>query len=141
MTPHHPWRAFAGMTDWTLRWEQLPGDLMGLTDWSTRTVTLTTGLSEAERRCTIAHETRHIERGPFPRHLEAAEEAEVDRLTARLLLPDVRRLGAVMAAAPDVAAAASELWVDELVLEARLRALHPSERGWLRQHLARRGKP
>lgn len=139
-TDHHPWRAFADLTDWTLRWEQLPGDLMGLTDWSRRTVTLTTGLTQAERRCTIAHETRHIERGPFPRHLEAVEEAEVDRLTARLLLPDVQQVGEALAAAPDLGAAASRLWVDELVLEARLRALHPAERGFLRRHLRERGE-
>lgn len=133
---HHPWREFSRLTDWTLRWAELPDDMWGVTDFTTQTVTLTLGLSQAERRCTIAHETQHILRGPVPEQLVLREEVEVDRNAARLLLPDLTLIGDALAAAPDVQTAAAELWVDEIILKARLRALHPAERGWLRRRLA-----
>ena len=53
---------------WSLRWAELPQGVMGLTCHWTRTVTLALGISQAERRCTIAHETEHIVRGPVPPH-------------------------------------------------------------------------
>src|SRR3954454_309979 len=90
---HDPWRRFAGLTDWTLRWGELPPGVMGLTCHRTRTVTLALGMSQAERRCTIAHETQHILRGPVPAAATAVEEQLIDRAVASLLLPDLRSVG------------------------------------------------
>lgn len=132
---HHPWRAFRDLVDWTLEWAHLPPGVWGVTDFESRTVTLRHGLSQAERRCTIAHETQHILRGPCHSTMEAWEEATVDRHAARLLLPDVRAVGEALAWASCLDEAADELWVDTLILEARLRALHPAERAYLRQRL------
>lgn len=133
---HHPWRAFRELTDWTLRWARLPDGIWGETCWATQTVTLTLGMNQAERRCTIAHETQHVLRGPVPVVHQVREEGVVDRNVARLLLPDVRAIGEALAWAPHLREAADELWVDEIILETRLRFLHPSERAYLKRRLA-----
>src|SRR5919206_37845 len=86
---HDPWRRFGELTDWSLRWAELPAGVMGSTCHVTRTVTLAVGMSQAERRCTIAHETEHIERGPVPPHESRREELRIDLKVARLLIPDV----------------------------------------------------
>lgn len=132
---HHPWRAFRELVDWTLHWAHLPEGIWGITDFERRTVTLTHGMSQAERRSTIAHETQHILRGPFLACYQAREEVEVDRAAARALLPDVRAVGEALAWARNIDEAADELWVDSLTLETRLAHLHPSERAYLQRRL------
>lgn len=134
---HHPWRVFRSLVGWRLHWSHdLPEDQMGEVDFNAQTVTLAHGLTQAERRCTIAHETQHIIRGPVLEHLQDREEIAADRLAARLLMPDVRVIGEAMAWAHNLSEAADELWVDEPMLRARLGGLHPSERGYLRSRLA-----
>jgi hypothetical protein len=134
---HHPWRRFRELVDWTLRWERLPDGIFGETCFATKTVTLTTGLDQAQRRCTIAHETQHILRGLPPTGMEGWEEELVDRNVARLLLPDIETIGDALAWADwRVREAADELWVDRFILESRLRHLHPSEKGYLRRRHA-----
>lgn len=135
---HHPWRVFRDLAEWTLRWAYLPDGSWGETCFDSRTVTISPGLNQAERRCTIAHETQHILRGPAPVSLVDYEERVVDRNVARLLLPDLQAIGDALAWAcwHDVHAAADELWVDEFVLQTRLDHLHPSERGFLRRRFA-----
>jgi hypothetical protein len=132
---HHPWRAFRELAHIRLLWAQLPDGLLGLTDFEAGTVTLAHGMNQAERRCTIAHETQHVLRGPVPAYLRAREEREVDKAAARLLLPDIRELGEALAWAVSVGEAADELWVDEPTLRARLENLHPAERAYLRRRL------
>lgn len=136
MPPHNPWRAFRELTDWTLKWRRLPAGVWAETCFETHTVTMTLGLNQAERRCTIAHETQHILRGPAPEGMEEREEEVVDRIAARLLLPDVRAVGDALAWSPDLYVAASELWVDEFILGSRLRHLHASERAFLKRRLS-----
>lgn len=133
---HHPWGRFRELVDWSLHWAELPDGVWGITDFARKRVTLTLGLDQAERRCTIAHETAHIERGPVPAMLATREEVAVDRHVARLLIPDVRALGEALAWAADLQEAADELWVDVLTLQARLSSLHPSERAYLNRRLA-----
>lgn len=133
---HHPWRRFRELTEWTLRWARLPDNAWGETCFDTRTVTLSPDLNQAERRCTIAHETQHIIRGAAPAGMERWEEEMVDRNVARILLPDVKAVGEALAwADQNLVEAAGELWVDEFILASRLRYLHPSERAYLRQRL------
>jgi hypothetical protein len=118
---HHPWRRFSRLTDWTLLWAQLPVGVLALTCHRTRTVTLTLGLSQAERRCTIAHETEHILRGPVAGHEARREELAIEQHVAGLLLPDAREVAAAVAGTGgDLEAAADELWVDDYVLQTRL---------------------
>lgn len=132
----HPWRRLRELAHVTLIWADLGPHLLGLTDHATATVVLNRGLSQAQRRCTIAHELTHVERGPVPGWLTAREEREVDKVVARQLLPDVEAVGEALAWAHTLVEAADELWVDEPTLRARLEHLHPAERGHLRRRLA-----
>ncbi len=137
---HHPWRRFAELTDWSLRWAELPSGVTGLTCHRTRTVVLALGLSQAERRCTIAHETEHILRGPVEAHAVRREELAIDRRVALLLLPRLRELADAMARTRgDLEATADELWVDDCLLRARLAGLDAAERTYLHGRLAQLG--
>jgi hypothetical protein len=134
---HDPWRRFGELSAWTLRWAELPPGVMGSTCHRTRTVTLALGMSQAERRCTIAHETEHIERGPVAPHETRREELIVDRLVARLLIPDLRELVDALAwARGHLETAADTLWVDDYVLQVRLAALTDAERSYAGRRLA-----
>ncbi|GAB3622548.1 hypothetical protein GCM10027418_06300 [Mariniluteicoccus endophyticus] len=134
---YHPWAEFARHTAWELRFAVLPSGVWGLTCWKTRTVTLHSWLLQAERRCTIAHELLHIERGPLPRDpfLAEREEAIVRREAARRLIGIVELGDALVwayaAGSEDVAGVADELWCDEDTVRARLEHLHPAERAYL----------
>jgi len=109
---------------------------MGRTCHRTKTVTLALGMSQAERRCTIAHETEHIERGPVPPQQAAREELEIDRTVARLLIPSVTHLVDAMTwAAGHLETAADALWVDDYLLAVRLRSLTGSERSYVNRLL------
>ena len=102
---------------------------MGRTCHLTRTVTLALGMSQAERRCTIAHETAHIERGPVAPHQALREEWDIDRTVARLLIPSVDQLVDAMTwAGGHLESAADALWVDDYLLSVRLRSLTGRER-------------
>lgn len=132
---HHPWRAFRKLKHIRLLWRDLPEGVLGVTDHAAGVVTLTTGMLQRERRCTIAHETQHVLRGPVPAWLQPREELAVDAEAARLLLPDIHAVGEALAWAHHLDEAAEELWVDEPTLVARLKTLHPSERHYLKRRL------
>jgi hypothetical protein len=109
---------------------------MGTTCHATRTVTLAIGMSQAERRCTIAHETQHVERGPVPAHEVAREELLIDRLVARLLVPSLPELvDALVWAGGHLETAADALWVDDYLLQVRLGALTAPERAYAGRRL------
>ena len=84
----HPWRRLRDRPDWLLEWDMLPPGLMGSTCHRRRVITLDLRLSQAERRCTIAHELEHVERGPMPSDpiLAAREEESIERAVARRLV-------------------------------------------------------
>ncbi|MCF8609994.1 ImmA/IrrE family metallo-endopeptidase [Gordonia sp. HY285] len=85
-------------------------------------------LSSAERRCTLAHELVHHERGPTPSDsiLLAREEALVERTAARRLIALDQLIDALRWTrhAPEVA---DELWVDVPMLTAFVESLSPDE--------------
>ena len=132
----HPWRRFRDRTDWLLEWALLPPGLLGYTAHHRRAVVLDKRLTQAERRCTIAHELEHVERGPMPSDpiLAAREEESIERAVARRLVT-IRALGDALAWARTLDEAAEELWVDVATLEARLRSLHPAEHAYLNRRL------
>lgn len=137
---HHPWRRFSELSDWTLRWAELPPGVMGLTSHDTKTVTLALGMSQAERRCTIAHETEHILRGPVLPHETTREELLIDRTVARLLMPSLDQVTAAIARADGhLETAADELWVDDYLLQVRLCSLTATERSYVRRRVAEGG--
>lgn len=134
---HHPWRRFRELVDWTLCWVDLPEGQLGRTVFGAKVVFLTTGMLQVERRCTIAHETAHIELGPPAPGLRERQELQVRKITARRMLPDVRCIAdALVWSGGDLHQAADELWVDLATLEDRLRFMtHPAERELLRRRL------
>ena len=134
---HHPWRVFSELTDWRLEWAHLPRGVLGTTCHATRTVTLAEGMDQAERRCTIAHETQHILRGPVPADGRLREELLINRRVARLLMPSVRKVAHALAFHhADIELAAEDLWVDDPLLHIRLSALGPKEREYMNEQLA-----
>lgn len=135
-TNDHPWRRLRGLSDWLVAWCRLPGDLLGLTDHDARVIVLDQGLNQAERRCTLAHELEHVERGPVPADpiLAAREESAIEAAVARRLI-DLHSLGEALAWSRQPVEVAEELWVDELTLRARLDDLQPAERAYLAQRL------
>jgi Zn-dependent peptidase ImmA (M78 family) len=119
--------------DLTIRTAALPDPLMGLWDQRTRTVWLDSRLTPVERRCTLAHELVHAERGDVPcgdPALDARQETRVEREAARRLLP-LARLAEVLRWSPDLREAAAELDVEVGVLELRLASLDDTERAAL----------
>jgi hypothetical protein len=135
----NPWRRLRELgSTWTLKWsDDLDDDAYGFTDHAKKTITLRNGMSFEERRSTIAHEVHHVYRGPVPEHRVMAEELLVDRCAARLLLPSMKDVAdCLMWAHADYEQASAELWVDPLLLEVRLSALHGRERSYLERRLA-----
>lgn len=135
---HHPWRAFKALSHYTLHWAYLPDGILGFTDYTRCAVVLTKDMTQAERRCTIAHEVEHIERGPAHPSHRAWDEREVDKAVARKLI-GIRDLGEALAWTSCEHQIADELWVDVATLRARLAHLHPSERHYLRGRLEHQG--
>lgn len=123
---HHPWRTFRHLVGWTLHWTDLPDGTLAKTDFRARTVTLTTGLTQAERRCTIAHENEHIARGPAPASYEHRDELEVRKATARRMIP-LPALVEAMLWSLDDHEIAHELWVDVATVQDRLHFLTAEE--------------
>ncbi|MCV7210213.1 hypothetical protein H7J75_16250 [Mycolicibacterium canariasense] len=100
--------------------------MWGMTSFPLRKVWLCRRLRQVHRRCTLTHELIHLERGPVPDYLLAAEERIVDELAARRLieLPDLME-GLRWTRDPEELADA--LWVDRSTLNTRMRTLDPVE--------------
>lgn len=136
----NPWRSLRSLADWTLHWTHLPDDLLGITDFETKSITLAEGMTQAQRRCTIAHELEHVHRGPVLEHHREREERRAEAHAARRLLPDPHIIAeALVWSRGDVHEAAEALWVDEPTLRARLdvRHLHPAERAIIVERVSR----
>ena len=123
---HHPWRSLREREDITLHWADLPAPLHAVTDGTT--VWMHDRLLQTERRCAIAHELVHIERGT--RCVDDAEEQRVRNITARRLI-DTGDLVRAVQWANTVEEAADELWVTPAVLIDRLTGLSPVERAMI----------
>lgn len=113
----------------------LPDDLEAVTDG--RRIWMRDDLSQVERRCVLAHELAHLERGQTTCQPDVVERA-VDNHAARFLLPDIHDVAeALVWAGCRLHEAAEDLWVTEETLRARLdpRHLHPAEHAILRDRL------
>lgn len=135
---HHPWQAIGLLPDWRVEFTRdLPPHHLGLTIHAEKRVLIRHGLSEASRRSTICHETGHVLRGPGSSCSSLYEDALVERLAGRLLMPSVRRIGHTLAwNRANYRRTAHDLWVDEKLLNTRLSTLAPAERTWLDEQLA-----
>lgn len=128
----HPWRRLRALADWSLQWAHLPEGLLGWTDHEQRRIVLHRDMLQVERRCTIAHELEHVQRGPVPADpwLAAREESAVEQAAARRLI-GLEALGDALAWSLDEHEVADVLWVDVDTLRVRMAHLHPSERAYL----------
>lgn len=111
------------------------GEEAGWYDFDTQTISLRRGMTQAERRSTLRHELEHHLRGFFTEE-ELDREEEVCELAAARDLIGVRELGEALAWSSSPSEVADELWVDEALLDVRLRHLHPAERAYLRSRLS-----
>lgn len=114
---------------WVLEEAVLPGAQSGRVDWARRVVTVDCRLSAAQRRCTLAHELVHVERGPVPADpwLAAREEAAVEAEAARRLIP-LEALAGALAWSRRPVEVADELGVDVQTLMVRVGGLSVAER-------------
>jgi hypothetical protein len=127
----HPWRAIRARADVLVHWERRDG-LLGSWCERSRVMTMHPDQNQAERRCTAAHELLHVERG------DTSCDWRTHRDAAKLLI-DYRDLAEKIATyGENWPVIAEELWVDEETLAARLKHLHPSERGYLARRLSMR---
>lgn len=119
---HHPWWFIGQFPDWQIVFvDYLPNGRWGQTIHRTKKVKILNGLSNEERRSTLAHEIGHVVRGPFSVCHELYEESLVERQAARLLMPSVRKIGHAMAFHhADYEKVAEELWVDIDLFHTRL---------------------
>lgn len=113
----------------------LPEGIAGLSDGTT--IWLSPQLTEVGRRCTLAHELLHIERGIAPPGLQAKEETRVDHLAAHNLTSTQELLDAIIwtQGGHNRHTLAHELDLDLTMLDVRLRTVTPRERDLINQAL------
>lgn len=114
----------------------LPRSIAGLTDGTT--IWLNPSLTPAGRRCTLAHELVHVERGLPPAYQETREERIVDRLAAHRLTSTEELLEAIIwtQGGHSREALAAELNIDLDTLDTRLRTATDEERNLINTALA-----
>lgn len=112
--------------------------MLGCVDLDKRIIWLDSRLTQAERRCTLAHELGHLERGVVCCDPLAAENEEraIDEWAARMLIPAGSLVRAFQWSShlPEIA---DELWVDLHMLRARLRGLTDCEQDALMEAIRR----
>ncbi|GAB3037317.1 ImmA/IrrE family metallo-endopeptidase [Mycobacterium bourgelatii] len=110
--------------------DELPERTWGLCFMRQKKIQVCNKLDVHRRRCTIAHELVHIERGPVPSNPKFAEIEEeiVDEIASRRLIA-FDDLVATIRECPNGApsAWAYRLWVDRPTLEARFKNLRQQE--------------
>lgn len=133
--PWNPWRELSNRPEVKLEW--IHRGKRGCIDFTTRTITLRYSMPFEERRCVIAHELVHDERGDVPRWMKPREEAAVRRESARRLIT-LDELERALRWAEYIEDAAEELRVDVPTLQARLADLTEDERAHLERQLEHR---
>jgi hypothetical protein len=134
MDSYDPWRALGECEGVRLVVADLPGTLRGQIDFATRTITLHPRLLPVERRCTLAHELVHLERGPVLVRLTPREERIVATIAARRLLP-IEALADALRWSDDPHVLADELAVDVRTVRVRLATLSDDERAFVHNRL------
>ena len=128
MEHYDPWAALDDLPDVTVRWRhQHP---CGLYHHFDRTISLRIGLTDAQERCTLAHELVHAERGDCGLSevaLNARQELIVEREAARRLI-SLPALTEAVRWSCHPGELAELLHVDLGTLRARLRSLTDAER-------------
>lgn len=129
--PQHPWRELRALAHVTVHYGHLAPGVWGLSAGDR--IWLDSRLLQAERRCTLAHELEHRDRG-HDGCQPPSVETEVNLAVARRLIP-IGRLVTACRWAHTLSELADELWVDEDSARTRLEHLRPWERAMLDQAL------
>lgn len=119
--------------------ESMRGDLLGEVREGGSIIALRAGTSAAQRRCTLAHEIVHLERGIFDCGPWAQrEELQVHLTVAQRLIPSELLIRAIrdLGGSDDQAVLAQLLDVDGETLRLRLARLSAPERRSVRRALA-----
>lgn len=128
-SPDHPWHRIGGEIEVRLA----PLDVLGCYDPDTGIIWIGKGLTQAERRSTLAHELVHAERGDvacLSDWHENKQERRVSEIAARSLIPLTRLVDALLWSM-DESELADELWVDADTVKARLDTLTGGERAMI----------
>ena len=137
--PYDPWVHLARTwPEIDVAIEPMRGSLLGELRYPV--IALRAGTSAAQRRCTLAHELVHLERGVTDCGPWAArEELAVHTEAARRLIRLTDLAAALRTSGPDCGAAAlaQALDVDRQTLTLRVERLTPREHALLRSQLAR----
>lgn len=121
---HHPWRHFREQWGHVgLEWQELAGDYQAVTDG--RRVIMDPTILQVERRCAIAHETVHLERGEHCAQ-DPVVERRADVVAARRLVT-FDALAEALIWTDDLHEVAHELWVTPEIAQARIDVPWPSE--------------
>lgn len=123
--PDHPWHRIGGAE---VRLAQM--EVLGSYDPDTGVIWIGTGLTQAERRSTLAHELVHAARGDTACCTgwhEGKQERRVSEIAARRLIPLTRLVEALLWSMDELELA-EELWVDVDTVRSRLATLTPGER-------------
>lgn len=110
---------------------------MGHYDFAADCITITSGMTQAERRSSLTHELVHRERGPVPEYLREKEESIVRDITARRLIPMHALVEALLWSINEYEMA-DELWVDVGIVRDRFIGLEPDEEAFLQAEVRRR---
>jgi hypothetical protein len=135
MNSYDPWHALSDFEGVRLEMAALPGSRRGQIDFETRTITLHPRLLPDERRCTLAHELVHLERGPVLVRQTPREERIVAAIAARRLLP-IEALADALRWSDDPGVLAEELLVDDRTIRTRLATLTAEEKAFVHDRLS-----
>jgi len=143
-TGRHRWNPWRHLAHWhphirVTCSQALPGTRRA--SWTKHGIYIDRSLDQVARRCALAHEIIHLERGPLPQcpRLARREEHIVSVTAARRLIPLDTLTDAVMwVNLDDPHELADELWVDTLTLKIRITNLMPDEHAHISRELAQR---
>jgi len=128
--PFHPYAALREHPDWTLLMADLPPGEQGRWYDRQRVVVLARGLTQRERRCAVAHELVHAERGDDHTacgRVALRQEQHADAEASRRLITREDLVDALLWTG-DEGELADVLHVDVHMVQVRLRAMTEEER-------------
>lgn len=130
---YNPWR-HAGRLNVKILLRALPHQMLGYWHFPSRTILLHPRLTQTERRCVLAHELAHVERGDHGRCAsdwhQSKQEAEVHEVAARRLIR-IEQLALALLLHDNLHDQAEELWVTPHTLRVRLECLTAAEREFI----------
>lgn len=113
--------------DWRIIYQPLPKGRRGSCNWQTKTITIDTSLTPAQKKFALTHETLHAIRGPVAPYNRGKEEAFINRLAAKILIP-IHQLAEAVESATSIWETAELLNVDAEAVRLRLQNLSDSEK-------------